>query len=92
MPHHTLVSLATEYQDSQAHKEPLAVQAAKEFRGHTESFFGTLPRLIPWKRRLLGTREKWEDLKPQWVSVNAAAAKLWREEGQLTWRGQLRFF
>ncbi|EEH18483.2 hypothetical protein PABG_07544 [Paracoccidioides brasiliensis Pb03] len=42
MPHHiphTLVSLATEYQVSQAHKEPLAVQQRKYLGAHRIIFW-----------------------------------------------------
>ncbi|PGH36339.1 hypothetical protein GX50_00844 [[Emmonsia] crescens] len=78
---HNLVTIAPEYQVSQAHKEPLAVQQRRG-RGPHRIIFWYLAEADSTETPAVGTQEEWEDFEPHWLSLDKAAAKLAREDDQ----------
>ncbi|OJD13386.1 hypothetical protein AJ78_06157 [Emergomyces pasteurianus Ep9510] len=79
---HNLATLAPEYQISQTHKEPLAVQQRRSLGGPHRIIFWYLAEADSTETPAVGTQEEWEDFEPRWLSLDEAAAKLAREDDQ----------
>ncbi|OAX80005.1 hypothetical protein ACJ72_05671 [Emergomyces africanus] len=79
---HNLVTLAPEYQVSQAHKEPLAVQQRRNCGGPHRIIFWYLAEADSTETPAVGTQEAWEDFEARWLALGEAAAKLTREDDQ----------
>ncbi|EEH08791.1 conserved hypothetical protein [Histoplasma capsulatum G186AR] len=78
---HNLVTLAPDYDASQAHKEPLAVQQRRSWGPH-RIIFWYLAEANSTETPAVGTQEEWEDFEPHWLSLDEAAAKLARADDQ----------
>ncbi|PGH07890.1 hypothetical protein GX51_01600 [Blastomyces parvus] len=79
---HNLVTLQPEYHVSHAHKEPLAVQQRRSSGGPHRMIFWYLAEANSTEPPVVGTQEEWEDFEPHWLSLDEAAAKLWRQDDQ----------
>ncbi|KAK2813127.1 hypothetical protein FQN50_000804 [Emmonsiellopsis sp. PD_5] len=78
---HNLVTLAPDFQVSQAHTEPIAVQQRRSMGAH-KLIFWYLAQVDSLETPAVGTQEAWEDFEVRWVAMNEAAGMVARQADQ----------